>query len=62
LGESVTELHSRVELFLRILWEMELKSKHKQIQSHGFFKGELPINLNFKMNNMELEIVSEFIY
>jgi hypothetical protein len=25
-------------------------------------KGRLPINLNFKMNNMELEIVSEFIY
>ena len=31
----------RVELFLRILWEMELKSKHKQIQSHVFFKGEV---------------------
>ena len=28
-----------------------------------FSKGRLPINLNFKMNNnMELEIVSEFIY
>jgi hypothetical protein len=27
-----------------------------------FSKGRLPINFNFKMNNMELEIVSEFIY
>jgi hypothetical protein len=27
-----------------------------------FSKGRLPINLNFKINNMELEIVSEFIY
>jgi hypothetical protein len=27
-----------------------------------FSKGRLPINLNFKMNKMELEIVSEFIY
>jgi hypothetical protein len=27
-----------------------------------FSKGRLPINLNLKMNNMELEIVSEFIY
>jgi hypothetical protein len=27
-----------------------------------FSKGRLPISLNFKMNNMELEIVSEFIY
>jgi hypothetical protein len=25
-------------------------------------KGRLPINLNFNMNDMELEIVSEFIY
>jgi hypothetical protein len=25
-------------------------------------KRRLPINLNFKMNDMELEIVSEFIY
>jgi hypothetical protein len=41
---------------------MELKSKHKQIQSWFFSKGRLPINLNFKMNNMELEIVSEFIH
>ena len=39
---------------------MELKSKHKQIQSHGFFKGE--VTYKFKMNNMELEIVSEFIH
>ena len=41
---------------------MELKSKHKQIQSWFFSKERLPINLNFKMNNMELEIVSEFIH
>jgi hypothetical protein len=27
-----------------------------------FLKGRLPINLNFKINNMELEIVSEFIH
>jgi hypothetical protein len=27
-----------------------------------FSKGRLPIDLNFKMNNMELEIVSEFIH
>jgi hypothetical protein len=27
-----------------------------------FSKGRLPISLNFKTNNMELEIVSEFIY
>ena len=41
---------------------MELKSKHKQIQSHGFFKGEVTDKfINFKMN-MELEIVIEFIY
>ena len=33
---------------------MELKSKHKKIQSNVFFKGRLPINLDFKMNNMEL--------
>ena len=41
---------------------MELKSKHKQIQSWFFSKERLPINFNFKMNNMELEIVSEFIH
>jgi hypothetical protein len=28
----------------------------------AFPKGRLPTNLNFKMNNMELEIASEFIY
>jgi hypothetical protein len=27
-----------------------------------FTKEMLPINLNFRMNNMELEILSEFIY
>jgi hypothetical protein len=27
-----------------------------------FSKGRLPMNLNFKRNNMELEIASEFIY
>jgi hypothetical protein len=47
LAESVAELHSRVKLFLRILWEMELKSKHKQIQSHGFFKGEVTYKFKF---------------
>ena len=41
LAESVAELHSRVELFLRILWEKKLKGKHKHIQSHVFFKGEV---------------------
>ena len=59
LAESAEELQSRVILFLRILWEMELKCKHKQIQSHVFSNF---INLNLKMNNMELEIVSEFIH
>jgi hypothetical protein len=47
LAESVAELHSELNYFLRILWEMELKSKHKQIQSHGFFKGEVTDKFKF---------------
>ena len=27
---------------------MELKSKHKQIQSHGFFKGEVTDKFKFQ--------------
>ena len=37
----------RVKLFLWILWKMELKSKHKQIQSHGLFKGEVTDKFQF---------------
>jgi hypothetical protein len=32
-----------------------------EIEIHPY-SGRLPINLNFKRNNMELEIVSEFIH
>ena len=47
LAESAEELQSRVKLFLWILWEKELKSKHKQIQSHVFFKGEVTDKFKF---------------
>jgi hypothetical protein len=42
--------------------DFTLLCRFKIIQSWFFSKERLPINFNFKMNNMELEIVSEFIH
>jgi hypothetical protein len=39
-----------------------LKVNTRKSKGMVISKGRLPINLNFKMNDMELEIVSEFIY
>ena len=47
LAEPAEELRSELYYFLRILWEMELKGKHKQIQNHVFFKGEVTDKFNF---------------
>jgi hypothetical protein len=42
-------IHYRVNVILVIpsVVLMELKSKHKQIQSHGFFKGEVTDKFKF---------------
>ena len=41
-------------------WNLKVNTRKSKVMF--FSKGRLPINLNFKMDNMELKIVSEFIY
>ena len=62
LAESVAELHSELNYFYEYCEKWNLKVNTNKSKVMVFSKGRLPINLNFKMNNMELEIVSEFIY
>jgi hypothetical protein len=40
-------------------WNLKVNTNKSKVMF--FSKGRLPINFNLKMNNMELEIVSEFI-
>ena len=62
LAESVAELHSELNYFYEYCEKWNLKVNTNKSKVMFFSKGRLPINLNFKMNNMELEIVGEFIY
>jgi hypothetical protein len=62
LAESVAELHSELIYFYEYCEKWNLKVNTNKSKVMVFSKGRLPINLNFKMNDMELEIVSEFIY
>ena len=65
LAESAEELQSELNYFYEYCEKWNLKVNINKSKVMVFFsKGRLPINLNFKMNNMELEIhvVSEFIY
>ena len=62
LAESVAELHSELNYFYEYCEKWNIKVNTNNSKVMVFSKGRLPINLNFKMNNMELEIVSEFIY
>ena len=58
-AESVAELHSDLNYFYEYCEKWNLKVNINKSKVMVFSKGRLP---NFKMNNMELEIVSEFIY
>ena len=62
LAESVAELHSELNYVYEYCEKWNLKVNTNKSKVMVFSKGRLPINLNFKINNMELEIVSEFIY
>ena len=62
LAESVAELHSELNYFYEYCEKWNLKVNTNKSNVMVFSKGRLPINLDFIMNNMELEIVSEFIY
>ena len=62
LAESVAELHSELNYFYEYCEKWNLKVNTNKSKVMVFSKGRLPINLNFKMNNIELEIVGEFIY
>jgi hypothetical protein len=62
LAESAEELQSELNYFYEYCEKWNLKVNTNKSKVIVFSKGRLPINLNFKMNNMELEIVSEFIY
>ena len=62
LAESAEELQSELNYFYEYCEKWNLKVNTNKSKVMVFSKGRLPINLNFKMNNMELEIVSEFIY
>ena len=59
--QSAEELQSELNYFDEYCEKWNLKVNTNK-SSHDFFKGEVTINFNFKMNNMELEIVSEFIH
>jgi len=58
LAESVEELHSELNYFYEYCEKWNLKVNTNKSKVMVFSKRRLPINLNFKMNNMELEIVS----
>jgi hypothetical protein len=62
LAESAEELQSELNYFYEYSENWTIKVNTNKSKVMAFSKGRLPINLNFKMNNMELEIVSEFIY
>ena len=62
LAESAEELQSELNYFYEYCEKWNLKVNTKKSKDMVFSKGRLPINLNSKMNNMELEIVSEFIH
>ena len=62
LVESAEELQSELNYFYEYCEKWNLKVNTNKSKVMVFSKGRLPINLNFKMNNMELEIVSEFIH
>jgi hypothetical protein len=62
LAESAEELQSELNYFYEYCEKWNLKVNTNKSKVMVFSKGRLPINLNFKMNNMELEIVSEFIH
>ena len=62
LAESAEELQSELNYFDEYCEKWNLKVNTNKSKVMVFSKGRLPINLNFKMNNMELEIVSEFIH
>jgi hypothetical protein len=62
LAESSEELQSELNYFYEYCEKWNLKVNTNKSKVIVFSKGRLPINLNFKMNNMELEIVSEFIH
>ena len=60
--QSAEELQSELYYFDEYCEKWNFKVNTNKSKVMFFSKGRLPINLNFKMNNMELEIVSEFIY
>ena len=62
LAESAEELQSELNYFYEYCEKWNLKVNINKSKVMVFSKGRLPINLNFNMNNMKLEIVSEFIY
>jgi hypothetical protein len=62
LAESPEELQSELNYFDEYCEKWNLKVNTNKSSHVIFLKGRLPINLNFKMNNMELEKVSEFIH
>jgi hypothetical protein len=62
LAESAEELQSELNYFYVYSENWTIKVNTNKSKVMAFPKGRLPINLNFKMNNMELEIASEFIY
>jgi hypothetical protein len=62
LAESAEELQSELNYFYEYCEKWNLKVNTNKSKVMFFLKGRLPINLNFKINNMELEIVSEFIH
>jgi hypothetical protein len=62
LAESAEELQSELNYFYEYCEKWNLKVNTNKSKVMFFSKGRLPINFNLKMNNMELEIVSEFIH
>ena len=62
LAESAEELQSELNYFYEYSENCTIKVNTNKSKVMAFSKGRLPINLNFEMNNMELEIASEFIY
>ena len=60
--QSAEKLQSELNYFYEYCEKWNLKVNINKSKVMVFSKGRLPINFNFKMNNMQLEIVSEFIY
>ena len=54
LAESVAELHSELNYYYEYCEKWNLKVNTNKSKIMVFSKGRLPINLNFKINNMEL--------